>query len=99
MEGKKELTPAEPLGDIHMPNSSFTPFMISVGLFVTAFGAMYQYNMETDDVFGNPAGVITFIIGLVITFGSMAFRSVKDDHGYHIHKEDLLDSNDKGGKA
>ena len=28
MEGKKELTPAEPLGDIHMPNSSFTPFMI-----------------------------------------------------------------------
>ena len=24
MEGKKGITPAEPLGDIHMPNSSFT---------------------------------------------------------------------------
>ena len=37
MEGRKEMTPAEPLGDIHMPNSSFIPFMISFGLFV-AFG-------------------------------------------------------------
>ena len=40
-----------------------------------------------------------FIIGLLITFGSMFFRSVKDDHGFHIHKEDLMDDNDKGGKA
>ena len=31
------------------------------------------------------------IIGLLITFGSMIFRSIKDDHGFHIHKEDLLD--------
>jgi len=99
MEGKKELTPAEPLGDIHMPNSSFVPFFISLGLFIAAFGAMYQYNVETDDVFGNPAGVATLIIGLVITFGSMLFRSGKDDHGYHIHKEELIDSDDKGGKA
>ena len=29
MEGKKGMTPAEPLGDIHMPNSSFIPFMIA----------------------------------------------------------------------
>jgi cytochrome c oxidase subunit 1 len=99
MDGKTELTPAEPLGDIHMPNSSFVPFFISLGLFIAAFGAMYQYNMETDDVFGNPAGVVTLIIGLLITFGSMLFRSSKDDHGYHIHKEELMESNDKGGKA
>ncbi len=42
MNGKKEMTPAEPLGDIHMPNSSFIPFMISLGLFIAAFGAMYR---------------------------------------------------------
>ena len=53
MEGKKEMTPAEPLGDIHMPNSSFTPFMISLGLFIAAFGAMYQYDLKTGDVFAN----------------------------------------------
>ncbi len=42
MEGKKGMTPAEPLGDIHMPNSSFLPFMMSFGLFIAAFGAMYH---------------------------------------------------------
>ena len=40
------------------------------------------------------------IIGLLITFGSMFIRSIKDDHGYHIHKEELLeDPNDKGVKV
>ena len=28
-------------------------------------------------------------LDLLITFGSMFIRSVKDDHGYHIHKEEL----------
>ncbi len=99
MDGKKSLTPAEPLGDIHMPNSSFTPFIISLGLFIAAFGAMYQYDLTTGDVFANKPAVVVFILGLVITFGAMAFRSAKDDHGYHIHKEDLVDDDDKGVKA
>ena len=42
MEGKKGLTPAEPIGDIHMPNNSILPFFISLGLFIAAFGAMYH---------------------------------------------------------
>lgn len=91
MEGRKEMTPAEPLGDIHMPNSSFIPFMISLGLFVAAFGAMYRPDYDW--------GLPVLIGGLVITFGSMLFRSVKDDYGYHIHKEDLLDDKDKGVKG
>ena len=28
MEGKKGFTPAEPISDIHMPNSSILPFFI-----------------------------------------------------------------------
>lgn len=40
--------------------------------------------------------LLVAIIGLIITFGTMFLRSVIDDHGYHIHKEDL---EDKGGKA
>nr|WP_075981053.1 cytochrome c oxidase subunit I [Bacillus massilionigeriensis] len=99
MEGKKGLTPAEPLGDIHMPNSSFIPFMISLGLFIAAFGAMYQFDQKADDVFANSTATIVFIVGMAITFISMFVRSVKDDHGYHIHKEDLIDEDDKGVKA
>lgn len=96
MEGKKELTPAEPLGDIHMPNNSIIPFFISLGLFVAAFGAMYNPLNSVGD--GKSWGLPVLIIGLGITFGSMLIRSLRDDFGYHIHKEDLLED-DKGGKV
>ncbi|OCA83945.1 cytochrome c oxidase subunit I [Pseudobacillus wudalianchiensis] len=94
MEGKTTLTPAEPIGDIHMPNGSFTPFVISLGLFIAAFGAMYHVD---DKAWAIPV----LIGGLAITFGAMAYRSIKDDHGFHIHKEDLMDDDneDKGVKA
>jgi cytochrome c oxidase subunit I len=92
LEGKKELTPAEPIGDIHMPNSSILPFVMSLGLFVAAFGAMYQ----VDD---KPWAIPVLIIGMLITLGAMFLRSVIDDHGYHIHKEDLLKDGEKGVKA
>ncbi|MBS4211981.1 MULTISPECIES: cytochrome c oxidase subunit I [Neobacillus] len=93
MEGKKEMTPAEPLGDIHMPNSSFLPFTTSLGLFIAAFGAMYHVD---DKGWALPV----LFIGLLVTFGSMLLRSVKDDHGFHIHKEELMNEDDnKGVKA
>ncbi|MEG9296520.1 cytochrome c oxidase subunit I [Mangrovibacillus sp. Mu-81] len=91
MEGKNGLTPAEPIGDIHMPNNSILPLVISFGLFVAAFGAMYRPD-------GEAWALPVLVIGLLITLGSMFLRSVIDDHGYHIHKEDLMDD-DKGGKA
>ena len=94
MEGKTEMTPAEPVGDVHMPNSSILPLTISLGLFVAAFGALYHQDP------GKSWTTAVIIIGLLITFGSMFIRSIKDDHGYHIHKEELLDDpNDKGVKA
>ncbi|MEB3749425.1 cytochrome c oxidase subunit I [Geobacillus sp. FSL W8-0032] len=91
MEGKKELTPAEPLGDIHMPNSSFLPFVTAFGLFVAAFGFTYH----NDAQWGLPVG----ILGLLITFGSMFLRSVIDDHGFHIHKEEVLELEKKEANA
>ncbi len=37
-EGNKEgMTYAEPIGDIHMPNNSFIPFVMAFGLFVGSF--------------------------------------------------------------
>jgi len=84
------MTPAEPLGDIHMPNSSFIPFMISLGLFIAAFGAMYHADKVA-------WALPVMILGLLVTFGSMFVRSIKDDHGFHIHKEELQE--EKGAKA
>ena len=43
-EGNKEgMTYAEPLSDIHMPNGSIIPFVMSFGLFIAAFGALYTW--------------------------------------------------------
>nr|WP_161974833.1 cytochrome c oxidase subunit I [Bacillus timonensis] len=90
MQGKKEMTPAEPLGDIHMPNSSILPLLISFGLFVAAFGFLHHPD-------GVAWSVPVMIIGGIITFGSMFLRSIIDDHGYHIHKAELMDDDDKKG--
>ncbi len=88
-EGNTEgMTYAEPIGDIHMPNNSIIPFIMSLGLFVGAFGALYNGEQ--------PWAIPVLGLGLIITFAAMATRSLKDDLGYHIHKEDLL--NEKGGK-
>ncbi|MBB6454991.1 cytochrome c oxidase subunit 1 [Salirhabdus euzebyi] len=81
-QGNGKMIPAEPLDDIHMPNNSFLPFTISLGLFIAAFGFMYRVDA------GFPA-YVAIGVGLAITLGSMLIRSVKDDLGYHIHKEDL----------
>ncbi|MBW7476893.1 cytochrome c oxidase subunit I [Paenibacillus oenotherae] len=83
MEGKNAMTPAEPLGPIHMPSPSILPFLMSLGLFIAGFGFMYH-------------NYYIGIGGLVITFGCMFFRSVIDDHGFHIEPEELQD---KGVKA
>ncbi|CAH0117967.1 Cytochrome c oxidase subunit 1 [Paenibacillus sp. CECT 9249] len=97
MAGNKEMTPAEPVGPIHMPSASILPFLMSVGLFIAGFGFMFA-----KDTFGNAFvgmlfnNYIVAIIGLVITFASMAARSIVDDHGWHIEPDEL---NDKGVKA
>ena len=90
MEGNKEgMSYAEPISDIHMPNNSIIPFVMVFGLFVAGFGALY--NPDAD----KPWALAVLIIGLAITFGSMIVRSLKDDLGYHISKEELM--NEKGG--
>jgi cytochrome c oxidase subunit I len=83
MAGNKEMTPAEPIGSIHMPSGSILPFVFSLGFFIAGFGFMYHtYSVS--------------IIGGVIMLGCMFLRSVYDDKGYHIEPEEL---EDKGAKA
>lgn len=81
MDGKKGMTPAEPVSDIHMPNNSFIPFVMSLGLFIAGFGFIYQKH--------DLAWLIVLFAGMGITFAAMFTRSAKDDLGYHIHKEEL----------
>ncbi|GIP34829.1 cytochrome c oxidase subunit 1 [Paenibacillus sp. J2TS4] len=97
MAGNKEMTPAEPLGPIHMPSPSILPFIMSVGLFIAGFGFMFaRYEFSTslwNTLFGNH---IIAIFGLAIFFLCMIIRSFKDDPGWHIELEELQE---KGGKA
>ncbi|MDN7226069.1 cytochrome c oxidase subunit I [Planococcus liqunii] len=92
MEGNKEgMLYAEPLEEIHMPNGSIIPVIMSFGLFVASFGALYF--LDGDKSWPLPV----LILGLLITFGSMLLRSLKDDLGFHISKEELIEDA-KGGK-
>jgi cytochrome c oxidase subunit I len=75
MDGKTEMTPAEPIGPIHMPSPSILPLLMSIGLFIAGFGFMYDH-------------LVLSIGGLVITFACMFLRSVFDDHGFHIDPEE-----------
>jgi cytochrome c oxidase subunit I len=78
MAGNKEMTPAEPIGSIHMPSASILPLVFSIGFFIAGFGFMYQTYFIS-------------IIGGAIMLGCMFLRSVYDDKGYHIEPEELED--------
>ncbi len=87
------LTFAEPVTDIHMPNGSIIPFFMTFGLFIAGFGAMFHQETSW--------GLPVLILGLAWTFVSMAMRSVKDDLGFHVTKEEIqrdINNAHKGGQ-
>lgn len=96
-QGDGKILPAESLDEIHMPNNSIVPFMQAFGLFVASFGAMYfadgkEWALDAvKDLNEKPWAVYVLILGLGITAGSMIVRSLKDDHGHLISKEELLE--------
>ncbi|MGG0645240.1 cytochrome c oxidase subunit I [Sporosarcina gallistercoris] len=87
------LTFAEPVTDIHMPNGSIIPFFMTLGMFVAGFGAMYHQETAW--------GLPVLIFGLAVTFIAMAMRSLKDDLGFHVTKQEIqrdIDNARKGGQ-
>lgn len=96
MDGHSGMTPAEPIGPIHMPSPSILPFFMGLGLFIAALGFMYA--PDWGNLFGTfKMGYAVGIVGLLILFGCMFLRSVIDDHGFHIEEDEIL--RDLGGKA
>ena len=95
-EGNGEMLPAESLEDFHMPNNSIIPFVMSFGLFVASFGALYfasgkEWAIDAvADLPEKPWAFWVLVIGLAITFISMITRSFKDDLGYYVTKEEVL---------
>src|SRR5690625_6684152 len=75
-EGNGKMTPAEPLGDIHMPNGSILPFLMSLGFFIAGFGFIYQVD--------HALWYIAFYGGMAFALGCMVFRSLKVDLGLYI---------------
>jgi len=97
MAGNKEMTPAEPLGPIHMPSPSILPFIMALGLFISGIGfIMSKYEFENSFLVAIFHSYAVGILGLVILFVCMIIRSLKDDPGYHIEPEEL---EAKGAKA
>lgn len=81
MEGDGKLKAAEPINDIHMPYGSILPFLMTIGFTVASFGFIYQLD--------GPLGRIFIYIGMAFAIGCMVVRSLKDDYGYYVKKEDL----------
>lgn len=73
--GNKSMTPAEPLGSIHMPSSSYIPILMSLGFFIAGFGFIVR-------------GIPVAVVGLIVVFVAMFLRSFDNDHGYHVEPED-----------
>ncbi|AKG73684.1 cytochrome c oxidase subunit I [Salinicoccus halodurans] len=95
-ENDGKMMPAESLDDFHMPNNSIIPFVISLGLFVAAFGALHfasgkEWAIDAvSDLPQHPWALWVLILGLAIVFISMGVRSWKDDLGYYVTKEEVL---------
>lgn len=79
-QGNGKMIPAEPLGEIHMPNSSIRPIILAFGLFVVGLGFCLTGFFETRTF---PYTVVG--IGAAITFISFFLHSWIEDRGRHIY--------------
>ncbi|WP_040949562.1 cytochrome c oxidase subunit I [Gorillibacterium massiliense] len=95
MAGNTTVTPAEPVGSIHMPSPTILPFFMAVGLFIAGFGFMYgKYEFDNSFLNGLFHSYAVSIIGVGITLACMLVRSLNDDAGWHIHPDE---AEGKGG--
>src|SRR5699024_4186616 len=80
-EGDGKMPQGEHLDDVHMPIGSIIPFLMFFVFFIAGFGFIYQ----TDYVLA----YLLLYGGMAFAIGCMVVRSLKDDYGYYILKEEL----------
>ena len=78
--------------DIHLPQPSYWPFFVSLGIFITGFGLVYLINMNevgvrTVNYVALTAAVVGLFIGMVSVY-AWSFEPVNDpdpdgEHGAH----------------
>ena len=81
MEGDGKIPPGEPLDDVHMPKGSILPFLMGLGFFIAGLGFIYQVD--------NKLWYLALYGGMAFSIACMIIRSVKDDYGYYVPKEEL----------
>jgi cytochrome c oxidase subunit 1 len=86
--GSKTMDPAEPLGDIHMPSSSYLPILMALGFFIAGLGM----------IAGKENSYAMGLVGLVMVIIVLFMRSFDRDYGYHIHKEEIEKDLERSGK-
>lgn len=86
MNGNKKVTAAEPLGDVHMPSASIVPFLMAISLTIASLG----FILSDHEGIRTPSLIVAGI-GMVLLFSCMLVRSIKDDPGFHIHKEEIIE--------
>lgn len=72
--------------EIHMPNNSGVPFIMSAIFFVLGFSLVFSL-------------WIPAVIALLGIFACMVHRSFEQDHGYHIHVDEIKETEEKLGGA
>jgi len=87
MEGNKKVTPAEPLGDIHMPNPTILPFLMSIALTIAAYGFIFANQTSAS----RPLCLVIAAFGIGLMLLLMLIHSIKDDPGFHYHKEEIIE--------
>lgn len=73
--GNKKMSPAEPLGPIHMPSNTFSAFLLSVAFFITGMGLIYRSLPIT-------------VVGVASIASCIVWFLLWEDKGYHIHPDE-----------
>ncbi|MBE3562620.1 MAG: cytochrome c oxidase subunit I [Hydrogenibacillus schlegelii] len=90
--GNKTVPPAEPYADIHMPNPSILPFLMSLSLFIAGLGFIFKEQYH-------PSFLYLALFGVAATLFVMFLRSVIDDEGRHVPRELVEQEDAKGVSA
>jgi cytochrome c oxidase subunit 1 len=73
-EGDGELPKAEPVGPIHMPSPTLSPFFLALTIVAAGYFALLHIDLLA-------------LLALLAAFWQIGMQLVHEDHGYHVHPD------------